>query len=61
MTLPLIHVLNKVNKEDKKWLINSIKNHNRDKKVKQVITFVKDKGGLDFAINKMNKLSKTKL
>ena len=55
MTLPLIHVLNKVNKENKKWLINSIKNHNRDKKrVKQVITFVKDKGGLDFAINKMN-------
>ena len=55
MTLPLIHVLNKVTKEDKKWLINSIKNHNRDKKrVKQVITFVKDKGGLDFAINKMN-------
>ena len=55
MTLPLIHVLNKVNKEDKKWLINSIKNHNRDKKrVKQVITFVKDEGGLDFAINKMN-------
>lgn len=55
MTLPLIHVLNKVTKEDKKWLINSIKNHNRDKKrVKQVIAFVKDKGGLDFAINKMN-------
>ena len=55
MTLPLIHVLNKVTKEDKKWLINSIKNHNRDKKrVKQVITFVKDKGGLDFAINRMN-------
>ena len=28
MTLPLIHVLNQTNSENKKWLINSIKNHN---------------------------------
>ncbi|WP_053978450.1 polyprenyl synthetase family protein [Mangrovimonas xylaniphaga] len=54
MTLPLIHVLNKCDKKDKKWLINSIKNHNKDKKrVKEVINFVKDNGGLDYAIAKM--------
>ena len=54
MTLPLIYVLNKSSKKDKKWLINSIKNHNKDsKRVKQVITFVKDNGGLDYAVGKM--------
>lgn len=54
MTLPLIHVLNTCSDKDQKWLINSIKNHNRDKKrVNEVITFVKENGGLDYAINKM--------
>lgn len=54
MTLPLIFVLNKCTKAEKKWLINSIKNHNKDKKrVKQVIAFVKDNGGLDYAVKKM--------
>ncbi len=54
MTLPLIYVLNNASKKDKKWLINSIKNHNKDtKRVKEVIAFVKDNGGLDYAITKM--------
>jgi len=54
MTLPLIYVLNQVSKNDKKWLINSIKNHNKDtKRVKEVIAFVKNNGGLDYAITKM--------
>ncbi len=54
MTLPLIHVLANANPRDKKWLINSVKNHNRDKqRVKEVISFVKDNGGLDYATSKM--------
>lgn len=54
MTLPLIHVLNICSKDEKKWLINSIKNHNRDKKrVKEVIALIKDRGGLDYAVEKM--------
>ncbi|MFQ3239337.1 MAG: octaprenyl-diphosphate synthase [Olleya marilimosa] len=54
MTLPLIYVLNNCSKKDKKWLINSVKNHNTDKKrVNQVIQFVKDNGGLDYAVSKM--------
>ncbi|WP_418512820.1 polyprenyl synthetase family protein [Corallibacter sp.] len=54
MTLPLIYVLNNASKKDKKWLINSIKNHNRDKKrVAQVVAFVKQHGGLEYAISKM--------
>ncbi len=54
MTLPLIYVLNKCSKAEKKWLINSIKNHNKDKKrVKEVIAFVKANGGLEYAVEKM--------
>ena len=54
MTLPLIHVLNNCSKKDKRWLLNSIKNHNKDKKrVKEVIAFVKDNGGLEYAVSKM--------
>ncbi|MFD2822083.1 polyprenyl synthetase family protein [Lacinutrix iliipiscaria] len=54
MTLPLIHVLNHVTPKEKKWLINSIKNHNKNqKRVKEVITFVKDRGGLEYAVSKM--------
>jgi octaprenyl-diphosphate synthase len=54
MTLPLIYVLNTCSKAEKSWLINSIKNHNTDKKrVKEVIAFVKEKGGLDYAVTRM--------
>jgi octaprenyl-diphosphate synthase len=54
MTLPLIYALNNADKKDKRWLINSIKNHNKDnKRVKEVIAFVKQNGGLDYAVEKM--------
>ncbi|MFT6934917.1 MAG: octaprenyl-diphosphate synthase [Maribacter sp.] len=54
MTLPLIYVLNHCSKKEKSWVINSIKNHNKDKtRVKEVIAFVKDKGGLAYAVAKM--------
>ncbi|MBU3027449.1 polyprenyl synthetase family protein [Zobellia galactanivorans] len=54
MTLPLIHTLNTCSKAEKKWLINSVKNHNKDKKrVKEVIAFVKNNGGLDYAVQRM--------
>ena len=54
MTLPLIYVLNNCSKKEKSWLINSVKNYNKDKiRVKEVITFVKSNGGLDYAVSKM--------
>ncbi len=54
MTLPLIYTINNCTKEKKKWLINSVKNHNKDKKrVKEVIGFVKESGGLDYAVTVM--------
>ncbi|WP_423819778.1 polyprenyl synthetase family protein [Salinimicrobium sp. TIG7-5_MAKvit] len=54
MTLPLIHVLNKISAKEKAWVINSVKNHNKDaKRVREVIDFVKEKGGLKYAVSKM--------
>ncbi len=54
MTLPLIYTLNNCSDLDKKWLINSVKNKNKDsKRVKEVIAFVKTSGGLDYAVEKM--------
>ncbi|MFT7628350.1 MAG: octaprenyl-diphosphate synthase [Ulvibacter sp.] len=54
MTLPLIYALNNASEKDRKWLINSVKNHNKDtKRVKEVISFVKDNGGLEYASEAM--------
>jgi octaprenyl-diphosphate synthase len=54
MTLPLIHTLNTCTSKEKSWLINSIKKHNKDKKrVKEVIDFVKENGGIEYTTNKM--------
>ncbi len=54
ITLPLIYTLNNCSEKEKSWIINSIKNHNKDKKrVKELIAFVKDKGGLKYAVLKM--------
>ncbi len=54
MTLPLIYAINQSSKEKKRWLINSIKNHNTNKKrVKEVIAYVKQQGGLDYAVKRM--------
>lgn len=54
MTLPLIYILNQCSQKEKSWLINSIKNHNKDKKrVAAVIQFVKDNNGLTYAEQKM--------
>lgn len=62
MTLPLIYALNNSTKKEKSWLINSIKKHNKDKKrIKEVIAFVIDKGGLEYAETKMKAFQKEAL
>jgi octaprenyl-diphosphate synthase len=62
MTLPLIYALNNSTKKEKSWLINSIKKHNNDKKrIKEVIAFVIDKGGLEYAETKMKAFQKEAL
>ena len=50
MTLPLIHVINKVSPKDRNWILNTLKKHNKNKlRVKQLISFVKEKGGVEYA------------
>ena len=62
MTLPLIHSLNNCSKKEKRWVVNSIKNHNTDKvRVNELIHFVKEKGGLDYAVSKMKEYQKMAL
>lgn len=54
MTLPLIYTLNVCSKTEKKWIINTVKNHNTDKvRVKQLIQLVREKGGLQYTQEKM--------
>ncbi len=55
MTLPLIYTLNNCSSKEKAWIINSVKKHNKDKKrVKEVIAFVKQNGGIDYTTTKMH-------
>ena len=62
MTLPLIYTLNHCSKKERKWLINSVKNHNKDKKrVKEVIAFVKQNNGIDYTIKKMKEYQQSAL
>ncbi|MFD1095081.1 polyprenyl synthetase family protein [Salegentibacter chungangensis] len=62
MTLPLIYAINNSDKKEKAWLINSVKNHNKDKKrVQEVICFVKEKGGLDYAVKRMEEFQREAL
>jgi octaprenyl-diphosphate synthase len=54
MTLPLIYSLNQANKSEKRRIINIVKNNNNDpKKVKEVISFVVNSGGIAYAENAM--------
>jgi octaprenyl-diphosphate synthase len=54
MTLPLIHTLKIANEKDKKYYFDTIKRYNNDqKRVKELINFVKTSGGLEYAITVM--------
>ena len=54
MTLPLIYSLMKADRSTKRRIVNIIKNHNtEDRKVKEVISFVKGSGGMEYATQKM--------
>lgn len=50
MTLPLIYALNNASKSDKNRIIRIVKKHNENKgKVKEVINFVIETGGIEYA------------
>lgn len=54
MTLPLIHTLKTANEKDRKYYFDTIKRYNNNpKRVKELIEFVKNSGGLEYAITVM--------
>lgn len=55
ITLPLIYALNKASSSEKRRIINLVKNHNEESdKVSEVIDFVRNSGGLDYARSRMD-------
>ena len=54
MTLPLIYALNNADKSEKRRVLKIIKNSKKSKKeIEFVISFVKDKGGIEYAEKRM--------
>ena len=54
MTLPLIYALNETDSSQKRHIIKLVKNHNENpEKVAEVIQFVRNSGGLEYATKKM--------
>jgi len=55
MTLPLIHALQHTESSTRRRIINIIKNHADDNnKVKEVVAFVRQSGGIEYATTRMN-------
>lgn len=56
ITLPLIYALNKSTSSEKRHIINLVKNHNEESdKVEEVISFVRNSGGLAYAEMQMHR------
>ncbi|TFF34313.1 polyprenyl synthetase family protein [Mucilaginibacter psychrotolerans] len=56
VTLPLIYALNNSSAADKKRIINLVKNHNDEpKKIAEIVSFVRQKGGLEYSEIQMKK------
>ena len=54
MTLPLIYLLNHSDFLEKRWIINTVKNHHNDAgKVSRLVEKVTERGGIDYARSKM--------
>ncbi len=54
MTLPLIYVLNNCpTRERKKWLSTIRRYHKNDKKVAEILDFVRQNGGIEYTYDKM--------
>ena len=55
LTLPLIYVMNKVDKKQKNLIINTIKKDKQDyKKINEIISMVINEGGIHYAEKKMH-------
>ena len=54
LTLPLIYTLQKVTKKERKYILNIVRKHNKDKKkIAEIVKIVNDNGGMDYCKVKM--------
>jgi octaprenyl-diphosphate synthase len=54
MTLPLIYLLNHSGYSDKRWIVNTVKNHSSDKpRVAELIRKVNETGGISYTRDRM--------
>jgi octaprenyl-diphosphate synthase len=62
MTLPLIHVLSKADKKDRRWMLKTVKKYNEDShKVKELIQYVHNQGGVTYAASRMHEIKEEAL
>ena len=62
MTLPLIYALNNSNKKQRKYIIQTVKNHNTNQqRVAEVLKYVRESGGIEYTIQKMKEYQKEAL
>jgi len=54
MTLPLIYALRNASREDRKFMIRTVKRHSHDRsRVEQVMSMVRNSGGIEYAEKRM--------
>lgn len=62
MTLPLIYALSQSGWMEKRRIISIVRNESeKPKKVKEVIAYVKNSGGIEYAVDKMNQFHRDAL
>jgi octaprenyl-diphosphate synthase len=55
LTLPLIFALSKASPKEKQKILKIVRRHNKNStKVKEVVSFVKSSGGIEYTIDRMN-------
>jgi octaprenyl-diphosphate synthase len=56
MTLPVIYAVNRASSAEKRWIIRTIKHHHdRPEKVAELIEYIKNSGGIDYAQQTMER------
>jgi octaprenyl-diphosphate synthase len=54
LTLPLIYILREVTEKERRWALEIVRKHNKNsEKVNELISFVKEKGGIEYTRDKM--------
>jgi len=62
MTLPLIYALHHASSPERRKILSLVRRHNKnDKKIKEIVQFVKDKGGIEYTKKIMTEYGKQAL